>query len=234
MNDSERYEHRYFCDSRQLSSSVERTLDSLGVLTRIFYSLPITETIYLTYGQQAGYETPTGMMVRLRRYMAILSETIEVSQDSILLEIKRDDKASGINSKERVSVYGTDAMKALAGTEDHLGLRQRLGISTGQKLVPTGAMQSYRCHWVHQNGLRITFDKDVRFFLFKEGTYVARMVASLGEGKLEFKFPKGNGRNKILEEQIVSACGCTKRSQDHLERRARECITKYMDEKVGR
>lgn len=233
MNDLERHEHRYFCDNRS-SDSVEKILDSLGVLTRIFYSLPITETIYFTYGQQGGYETPTGVVVRLRRYMAILSETINVSEDSILLEIKRDDRTSGVNIKERVSVPGTDAIKALAGTEDRLGLRQRLGIFTGQNFLPTGATQSYRCHWVHQSGLRITFDKDVRFFLFKEGSYAARMVANLGEGKLEFKFPKANGRNKILEEQIVSACGCAKRSQDYLERRARECITKHMNEKVGR
>ena len=233
MNDLERHEHRYFCDV-QSNDSVERTLDSLGVLTRIFYSLPITETIYFTYGQQGGYETPAGMVVRLRRYVAILSETIEVSEDSILLEIKRDDRTSSVNIKERVSVPGTDAMKALAGMEDRLCLRQKLGIPTGQNFLPTGATQSCRCHWMHQSGLRVTFDKDVRFFLFKEGFHIARMVASLGEGKLEFKFPKANGRNKILEGQIVSACRCIKRSQDYLERRARECITKYMNEKVGR
>src|SRR3989338_626413 len=233
MNDLGRHEHRYFCDSRS-SDSVEKILDSLGVLTRIFYSLPITETVYFTYGQQGRYETPTGMVVRLRRYTAILSEIIEVSEGAVLLEIKQDDRASGINIKERVSVPGTDAMKALAGTEDRLGLRQRLGIHTAQNLLPTGATQSCRCHWVHQSGLRATFDKDVRFFLFKEGLHIARMVAILGEGKLEFKFPKANGCNKILEEQIVSACGCIKHSQDYLERRARECIMKHMNEKTER
>jgi len=233
MNELERHEHRYFCDNRS-SDSVEKTLDSLGVLTRIFYSLPITETIYFTFGQQGGYEMPTSMMVRLRRYVAILSETVEVSEGTVILEIKRDDRTSGINIKERVSVPGTDAVKALAGTEDRLELRQKLGIPTIQNLLLTGATQSYRCHWMHQNGLRVTFDKDMRFFLFKEESHTARIVAGLGEGKLEFKFPKANGRNEILEGQIVSACGCIKRSQDYLERRARECIVKYMNEKGER
>lgn len=192
MNDLERYEHRYFCDSRS-SDSVERVLDSIGVLTRIFYSLPITETIYLTLGQQGKYEMPIGMMVRLRRYVAILSETIEVSESSVLLEIKREDRATGVNVKERVTVHGTAALKTLADVEDCFGLRQKLGIATDQHLLPTGATQSYRCHWVHQSGIRVTLDRDVRFFLFKESLYVAQMVSTLGEGKLEFKFPKANG-----------------------------------------
>lgn len=231
MNDLERHEHRYFCDS-QSSDSVERVLDSLGVLTRIFYSLPITETVYFTLGQQEKYKAPTGMVVRIRRYMAILSEAIEVSESTVLLEIKRDDRATGVNVKERISVPGTDALKVLAGRGDRFGLRQRLGISADQRLLPTGATQSYRCHWIHQNGMRVTFDRDIRFFLFKEGLYVARMVSALGEGKLEFKFPKANGRDKDLEEKIVTACECVKRSQDYLERRARECIMKHLGKKV--
>lgn len=64
MSDLERYEHRYFCDSNT-SDSVEKTLDSLGVLTRISYLLPVTETIYFTYGQSAKYEVPVGVTVRL-------------------------------------------------------------------------------------------------------------------------------------------------------------------------
>lgn len=227
MNDLERHEHRYFCDS-QSSDSVERVLDSLGVLTRIFYSLPITETVYFTFGQQGKYKALAGMVVRLRRYTAILSETIEVSENTVLLEIKRDDRATGVNVKERVSVPGTDALKALVGMEDRLGLRQRLGISTDQHLLPTGATQSYRCHWVHQSGMRVTLDRNVRFFLFKESLYVAQIVSTLGEGKLEFKFPKANGRDKALEEKIVVACGCVKRSPDYLERKARECIMKHI------
>lgn len=233
MNDLERHEHRYFCDS-QSSDSVERVLDSLGVLTRIFYSLPITETIYFTFGQQGEYEAPTGMVVRLRRYTAILSETIEVSENIVLLEIKRDDRATGVNIKERVPVRGIDALKALAGMEDRFGLRQRLCIPADQYLLPTGATQSYRCHWVHQSGMRVTLDKEVRFFLFKEGLYVARMVSSLGEGKLEFKFPKANGHDKDLEEKIVAACECVKRPQDYLERRARECIMQHTGKKAER
>lgn len=231
MNDLERHEHRYFCDSRS-SDSAEKILDSLGVLTRIFYSLPITETVYFTYGQQGRYETPIGMVVRLRRYVATLSEAIEISDSTVLLEIKRDDRTSSVNIKERISVPGADAIKALAGMEDRLGLRQNLGIPADQNFLPTGAIQSYRCHWIHQSGLRVTFDKDVRFLLFKESLYIARMVSALGEGKLEFKFPKANGRNEALEEKIVAACGCVKRSQDYMERRARECIIKHMSKKV--
>ena len=232
MNDLERYESRYFCDS-QLSNSVEGILDSLGVLTRIFYSLPITETIYFTHDQKEGYKFPDGMMVRLRRYVAILSETMEIFEDPILLEIKRDDRASGVNIKERVSVPGTDAIKAIVGEENRLNLRQRISIPINQNLLPTIATQSYRCHWIHQSGLRVTLDKNVRFFLLKKGSYTARIVESLGEGKLEFKFPKDNRHNMILARQIVSACGCIKRPQDYLKRRAIECIMKYMDEKVG-
>lgn len=233
MNDLERHEHRYFCDSRS-NHSVERILDSLRVLTRIFYSLPITETVYFTFGQQGRYEVPAGLVVRLRRYATILSETIEVSEGSVLLEIKRDDRVTGVNAKERVSVPGMDALKAFAGMEDRLGLRQRLGIPTDQHLLPTGATQSYRCHWVHQSGMRVTFDRDVRFFLFRESLHVARMVSALGEGKLEFKFPKANGRDEALEEKIVVACECVKRPQDYLERRAKECIMKHMGKKVER
>lgn len=233
MNDLERHEHRYFCDSRS-DDSVERILDSLGVLTRIFYALPITETVYFTSGRQGKYEAVVGMVVRLRRYATILSETIEVSENAVLLEIKRDDRATGVNIKEWVSVPGTDALKALAGMEDRLSLRQKLGIPVDQHLLPTGATQSHRCHWLHQSGMRVTFDRDVRFFLFQEGLYIAQMVSTLGEGKLEFKFPKANGCDKDLEEKIVVACGCVNRPQDYLERRARECIMKYTDKKAER
>lgn len=233
MNDLERHEHRYFCDVQD-SSTVERILDSLGILARISYALPITETIYFTYGQKAKFETPTGLTVRLRRYAHILSDAMEISKDKVLLEIKRNDQATNLNTKERILVPGVEAVNALAGMEDRLGLRQRLGLPTDRQLLPTGATQSYRCHWIHQSGLRLTFDRDVRFFLFTEDLHNARIATVLGEGKLEFKFPKANGRDENLEKKIVATCGCVKRTHDYLERRAKECIMEFISTGTGR
>ncbi len=231
MNNSECLEHRYFCDSI-LSDSVEKVLDSLGILARVSYSLPITETIYFTYGEITNYEMPVGLRVRLRRYMATLSEVIKISGDVVLLEVKKNDRRSGMNVKAQVSMPGIDAIKALTGKDDCLNVKQQLGINTKSQLLPTGATQSYRCHWIHQSGMRVTLDKEIKFFLFKENLYVARIVATLGEGKLEFKFPKANGRNEILEREIISSCGCTKRPSNYVKRRAKECITVYINKKT--
>lgn len=228
MNNLERLERRYFCIS-SLSDSVEKTLDSLGTLTKISYLLPVTETIYLTYGAEAKYEAPTGLTVRLRRYTSKLSEVMEVTSKIILLEIKRDNRASGVNIKEQISMPGIDAIRFLAGIDDHLALRQRLGPIADGQLFPTGAIQSYRCHWIHPSGMRVTLDKDIRFFLFVAGNlYVARRVTNLGEGKLEFKFPKDSGNDRVLEQEIVAACGCAKRIPGYLGRKARECLLTYM------
>lgn len=228
MNNLERLEHRYFCIS-SLSDSVEQTLDSLGTLTKISYPLPVTETIYLTYGAKAKYEAPTGLTIRLRRYTLELSEVIEVTRDSILLEIKRDDRASEISSKEQISMPGIDAIRFLAGLDDRLALRQRLGAIANRQLFPTGAMQSYRCHWIHPSGMRVTLDKGIRFFLFAAGNlYFARRVINLGEGKLEFKFPKVSRNDRVLEQETVAACGCAKRIPGYLGRKARECLLTYM------
>ncbi len=231
MNDLERFEHRYFCDSSS-SDSVEKTLNSFEILTRISYPLPVTETIYFTYGAKAGYEAPTGLTIRLRRYASELSDIMEITGDTFLLEIKTDNRASGISVKERISISGVDAIKLFAGIDDRFSLRQRLGIGSNRQLLPTGAMQSYRCHWIHQSGLRLTFDKDIRFFLFKENLYVARMVATLGEAKLEFKFPKASECGSILEESIVAACGCTKRPPNYLGRKARGCVQMHMGKRA--
>lgn len=228
MNNLERLEHRYFCNSSS-SDSVEKTLDSFGTLTRISYPLPVTETIYFTYGAKAKYEAPTGLTVRLRRYTLKLSEVMEVTGDAIMLEIKRDDRASGVNIKEQVSMPGIDAIRFLAGVDDHLALRQWLGVIANRQLFPTGAMQSYRCHWIHPSGMRVTLDKDIRFFLFVVGNlYAARRVTNLGEGKLEFKFPKVNRDDRVLEQEIVAACGCAKRIPGYLGRKARECLLTYI------
>ena len=228
MSGLERLEHRYFCNSSS-SDSVEKMLDSYGTLTKISYLLPVTETIYFTYGVKAKYEAPTGLTVRLRRYTSELSEIMEITRDFILLEIKRDDRASETSSKEQISMPGIDAIRFLVGIDDRFALRQRLGAIANRQLFPTGAMQSYRCHWMHQSGMRVTLDKDIRFFLFVAGNlYVARRVANLGEGKLEFKFPKASGNDRVLEQEIVSVCGCAKRISGYLGRKARECLLIYM------
>lgn len=228
MNNLERIEHRYFCDS-SLSNSVERTLNSLGTLTKISYPLPVTETIYFTYGAKAEHEAPTAFTVRLRRYASELSEVMEIARDILLLEIKRDDRASGVNIKEQISMPGVNAIMLLTGIDDRLALRQRLGTIADRRLFPTGAMQSYRCHWIHPSGMRITLDKDVRFFLFSVGNlYVARRITNLGEGKLEFKFPKTSATyDRVLEQEIAAACGCAERIPGYLGRRARECLLTY-------
>lgn len=230
MDDSERLECRYFCDSAS-SEFVEKTLDSIGALTKISYSLPITETVYFTYGERVKYETPAGLMIRLRRYAPELSDVMEITNDIVLLEVKKDNQASGVNVKERISMSGINAIKLLAETDDRLGLRRQLGIAIDRQLLPTGSTQSYRCHWMHTSGLRITFDRDIIFFLFKEDLYLARAVAILGEGKLEFKFPKTNGRDNVFEQNIVAACGCARRTPGYLERRARECMLKHISKK---
>lgn len=228
MNNLERLEHRYFCNSSS-SDSVEKTLDSLGTLTKISYPLPVTETIYFTYGVKAKYQAPTGLTVRLRRYTSELSEVMEVTSDAILLEIKRHDRASGVNIKEQISMPGIDAVRLLVGIDDRLALRQLLDTIADSQLFPTGAMQSYRCHWIHPSGMRVTLDKDIRFFLFAAGNlYVARRVSNLGEGKLEFKFPKVSANDRVLEQEIVAACRCTRPIPGYLGRRARECLLTYM------
>lgn len=227
MDGISRCEDRYFCASVD-SEKTRGYIDSLPSLTRVRYPNPITETIYFTHGLRLHYQTPKGLMVRIRRYVPQATEVLEISSELVFLEVKTIQDGVA-NTKKRLLIPGVEGINLLARIEPTDRTKEIFPeITEIEPLVPTGATQTYRYHWVHTNGARITLDQDIRFFLFQDDPYKARLVESLGEAKLEFKLPKSNSENTDIKEQVVAGCGCTKREPNYLERRSKECLMKNM------
>ncbi len=117
-----RTEHRYFCSVASWKI-VELRMDSMPGFTRISYLKPVTETIYFTLGEKAGYAMLPGLTVRLRRYVTSLSETMGFRSGPTRLELKRENQKTGINIKGRIEVDGLGVVQLLADKYDQAGFK---------------------------------------------------------------------------------------------------------------
>ncbi|HHT9130102.1 MAG TPA: VTC domain-containing protein [Candidatus Brocadiaceae bacterium] len=229
MNRAERYERRYFFVNT-LNKEVEMRIENVEGILRVEYPNPVTETIYFTHGQKMAYAMPSNQFVRIRRYMGSLSETMEFGSESIFFEVKTN-HATGMNCKERISIAGDAILSVLAKETQNVSISNILqNISHLLPLFPTAATQAERQHWVHKSGIRITLDREIRMFVFPDGSLKGYFVKSLEEGKLEFKFPKSFQSDSPLVNIIVAVDNniCVQKDQGYLERRIRECFFQSM------
>lgn len=223
MNDTERREFRYFFINSS-EKEIRARVETIEGLFLVEYPNPITETVYFTHGQKAAYAVPPNSVVRIRRYVSELSETIELGCENVFLEVKTN-HTDRLNRKDRIVLPGITALSVLVKdtrSQSVSNILQRIAYLP--PLFPTVATQVQRRHWIHRNGVRITLDKEIRVFAFLCGSLKGHYIESLGEGKLELKFPKSISPNESLVHAVTVDSMCVQKEQDYFERRLRECF----------
>ncbi|MCR4329503.1 MAG: hypothetical protein NUV65_03080 [Candidatus Roizmanbacteria bacterium] len=223
MSDIERREIRYFFVS-SLEKEIRTRIEGIEELLLVEYPNSVTETLYFTYGQKLSYVVPAGQLVRIRRYVSGLSETMELGHENVFLEVKIN-HSSDLNSKNRLVLPGATALSFLTKGMCIPSVSNALqSITHLPPLFPTIATQTERRHWIHKSGVRITFDKEIRTFAFLEGSLKGCHIGSLGEGKIEFKLPKSSQIDTSLVQRAGANEMCTHEDPAYLERRLRECF----------
>lgn len=227
MNDIERHEFRYFFIS-SLEEEVQARIKMIKGLLLVEYPNPVTETVYFTHGRKASYTVPANQLVRIRKYVGELSETIELGYKDVFLEVKTN-CTNSLNHKDRIILSGITALSILAkDIHDQSANNILQSIAHLPPLFPTVATQTKRQHWIHKNGIRITLDKKIRVFAFLDESLKGCHIGSLSEGKIEFKFPKSTQPDTSLTQIVTDNELCVQKDPVYLERRLKECFFQNM------
>jgi len=220
MNNTQRRETRYFFPSIRLPEILAIIRNVLG--KEQVFEFPVTETVYLTLGKEAGYAFPTSLRVRTRRYIKILTHSVIIDNSPVFLEIKKEIQGE-TNHKKRILIEGIRAIKRLSLAN---------GIDGLPKLITYAATQSSRFHWSIGLKGRLTLDADIRLFGFRENQLLeAEYICDFGEGKLEFKFEDES--ESLHEIKIVKATQCIRREYSYLERRTRQCMKIWQKQELS-
>lgn len=209
MTSVDREEIRFFLESGRAKEARAKVSELLG--HPICYSSSVTETVYFTETRERSYALPTGLRIRIRRYVGAIGQSMHISSDHYFLETKVEN-GTGANSKSRTEVSGIEAFERLYG---------RRVDESFPALIPYIGTQSERTHWSFAGG-RVTLDTNVRLFAFGSFTKDGVLVEDFNEGKLEIKLEPGIALP--ISNRSLTEMGCVTKDFNHLERRARSCM----------